>query len=119
MARVRELTGRDYPYTIAYQGQAAQKPSVPNRIRWVGPDVEAEIPRLAEDGVKALVIVPISFLYEQRGTLYMQARAPALPSLHARARPFAPLAPWRAPGSPLLKRARAHRSLRRSRSHHW
>lgn len=72
MARVRELTGLDYPYCLAYQGQAAQKPSVPNRIRWVGPDVEETIPQLAASGVRELVIVPISFLYEQRGTLYMQ-----------------------------------------------
>ncbi|KAG8463253.1 hypothetical protein KFE25_011250 [Diacronema lutheri] len=72
MARVRELTGLDLPHTIGYQGQAAQKPSVPNRIRWIGPDVEDEIRALGARGVRELVIVPVSFLFEQRGTLYVQ-----------------------------------------------
>jgi len=44
----------------------------------MGPTVEEEVRRLGAQGVSELVVVPLSFLFEQRGTLYLQVGTPCL-----------------------------------------
>ena len=41
----------------------------PSRVPWVGPDTPSVIRELGAAGTKALVLVPISFVFEHMGTL--------------------------------------------------
>jgi len=50
--------------SLAYQGRFG-----PPRVRWLSPTTSDEIQSLAERGTAALVMVPISFVYEHMGTV--------------------------------------------------
>ena len=52
-----------FPYSLAYQSKVGP-------VKWLGPSVESEILRLAQEGVCSLVLVPISFVSEHFETLY-------------------------------------------------
>ena len=55
--------------SLGFQGQIG-----PARIPWIAPDTRDEIERLGKKGVKALVMVPISFVFEHVGTLNVMDR---------------------------------------------
>jgi len=59
-----EQFGCTQPHSLAYQGQFG-----PSRVPWTEPFTEAEIARLGGAGVRALVLVPVSFVFEHMGTL--------------------------------------------------
>ena len=50
--------------SLAYQGRFG-----PPRVPWLSPTTSDEITSLAERGTPALVMVPISFVYEHMGTV--------------------------------------------------
>merc|ERR1719345_570057 len=50
--------------SLAYQGRFG-----PPRVPWLSPTTSDEIQTLAERGTAALVMVPISFVYEHMGTV--------------------------------------------------
>ena len=52
----------DTPWSLAYQSRVGP-------TRWLEPSVEDEVRRLAEDGVRALVVQPLSFTSENLETL--------------------------------------------------
>jgi ferrochelatase len=51
------------PYSLGYQSQVGP-------IKWLGPPTLDEIRRIASNGVKNLLVVPISFVSEHSETLY-------------------------------------------------
>lgn len=51
------------PHSLAYQSRVGP-------VKWLGPPTLDEIRRLAADGVKNLLVVPISFVSEHSETLY-------------------------------------------------
>ena len=53
----------DLPHSLSYQGRAG-------RGRWLGPDTAAATVRLGRAGVKALVVVPVSFVSDHSETLH-------------------------------------------------
>lgn len=58
-----QLAGHDHDYLLSYQ-------SATGPVKWVGPDTLATIDKLADEGVKQLIIVPISFVSDNIETLY-------------------------------------------------
>jgi len=50
--------------SLAYQGAFG-----PQQLRWLEPSTASEIERLAAQGVRSLVLVPISFVFEHMATL--------------------------------------------------
>ncbi len=58
-----QLAGHDHDYLLSFQ-------SATGPVKWVGPDTLATIDKLADEGVKQLVIVPISFVSDNIETLY-------------------------------------------------
>ena len=50
--------------TLSFQGQFG-----PQRVAWLGPSTSEVIGQLGADGVRTLVVVPISFVFEHMGTL--------------------------------------------------
>jgi protoporphyrin/coproporphyrin ferrochelatase len=59
---IMEKLGRENNYTLAYQSKVGP-------VEWLKPYTEDAIPELAEQGVKDLVVVPISFVSEHIETL--------------------------------------------------
>jgi protoporphyrin/coproporphyrin ferrochelatase len=57
------LAGRDHDYLLSYQ-------SATGPVKWVGPDTLSTIDKLASEGVRQLIIVPISFVSDNIETLY-------------------------------------------------
>ncbi len=51
------------PHSLAYQSRVGP-------VKWLGPPTLEEIKRLASNGVKNLVVIPISFVSEHSETLY-------------------------------------------------
>jgi len=51
-------------YSLSYQGQFG-----PERLRWIEPSTADELRRLAAEGVREVVMVPLSFVFEHMGTL--------------------------------------------------
>jgi ferrochelatase len=51
------------PATLAYQSRVGP-------VEWIGPSTEEEIGRLAREGVKDLLVIPISFVSDHVETLY-------------------------------------------------
>ena len=51
------------PATLAYQSRVGP-------VEWIGPSTEDEIARLAAEGVKDLLVVPVSFVSDHVETLY-------------------------------------------------
>jgi protoporphyrin/coproporphyrin ferrochelatase len=58
-----KLACHDHDYLLSFQ-------SATGPVKWVGPDTLATIDKLAGEGVKQLVIVPISFVSDNIETLY-------------------------------------------------
>ncbi len=50
-------------HSLAFQSRVG-------RMRWTGPDARSEVARLAGDGVRAVVVAPVSFVCENLETLY-------------------------------------------------
>ncbi|MGB3202922.1 MAG: ferrochelatase, partial [Nodosilinea sp.] len=59
---IMQALGRPNPYTLAYQSRVGP-------VEWLQPYTEDAIEQLAEQGVKDLVVVPISFVSEHIETL--------------------------------------------------
>jgi len=55
--------GRPFPYHLSYQSRV-------DPAKWLSPNTDETIRRLAREGVKQLVIVPVSFVSEHVETLY-------------------------------------------------
>ncbi|PWB64916.1 MAG: ferrochelatase, partial [Deltaproteobacteria bacterium] len=53
----------DIPHSVSYQSRAG-------RARWLGPDTVEEVRRLGREGVKTLVVVPVSFVSDHIETLH-------------------------------------------------
>jgi protoporphyrin/coproporphyrin ferrochelatase len=53
----------EIPHTLGYQSRVGPVP-------WIGPSTDAEINRLAAEGVKELLVLPISFVSDHIETLY-------------------------------------------------
>ena len=53
----------DVPAHLAYQSRVGP-------VKWVGPSVEEKLKELARDGVKSLLVVPLSFVSDHIETLY-------------------------------------------------
>jgi ferrochelatase len=51
------------PHSVSYQSRAG-------RARWLGPDTVDEVRRLGREGVKTLVVVPVSFVSDHIETLH-------------------------------------------------
>ncbi|MCT0247817.1 ferrochelatase [Synechococcus sp. CS-205] len=62
MGKLEELLGHDNPYTLAYQSRVGP-------VEWLKPYTDEALVRLGEEGVKELVVVPISFVSEHIETL--------------------------------------------------
>ncbi|MDM7937334.1 MAG: ferrochelatase [Cyanobium sp. CZS 48M] len=62
MAKLEELLGHGNPYTLAYQSRVGP-------VEWLKPYTDEALVRLGEEGVKELVVVPISFVSEHIETL--------------------------------------------------
>ncbi len=62
MAKLEQLLGHDNPYTLAYQSRVGP-------VEWLKPYTDEALVRLGEEGVKELVVVPISFVSEHIETL--------------------------------------------------
>jgi protoporphyrin/coproporphyrin ferrochelatase len=58
-----QLAGHGHDYLLSFQ-------SATGPVKWVGPDTLTTIDKLADEGVKQLVIVPISFVSDNIETLY-------------------------------------------------
>jgi protoporphyrin/coproporphyrin ferrochelatase len=58
-----QLAAHDLDYSLSFQ-------SATGPVKWVGPDTLATIDKLADEGVKQLVVVPISFVSDNIETLY-------------------------------------------------
>lgn len=63
MTRVRELTGGAPPHLLSFQSKIGP-------AKWLEPATDATIRRLAGEGVKQLLAVPVSFVSEHIETLY-------------------------------------------------
>jgi len=63
IAHTCQLAGHDHDYLLSFQ-------SATGPVKWVSPDTLATIDKLASEGVKQLVIVPISFVSDNIETLY-------------------------------------------------
>jgi protoporphyrin/coproporphyrin ferrochelatase len=61
-AGIMKTLGRSNPYTLAYQSRVGP-------VEWLQPYTDVAIEELAEQGVKELVVVPISFVSEHIETL--------------------------------------------------
>ncbi len=61
-AAIMRTLGRPNPYTLAYQSRVGP-------VEWLQPYTDVAIEKLAEEGVKELVVVPISFVSEHIETL--------------------------------------------------
>lgn len=59
---IMRTLNRPNPYTLAYQSRVGP-------VEWLKPYTEEAIPELAEQGVKDLVVVPVSFVSEHIETL--------------------------------------------------
>jgi ferrochelatase len=59
---MREID-QPFPYHLSFQSRVGP-------AKWLGPNTDETIRRLASEGVKQLVIVPISFVSEHVETLY-------------------------------------------------
>lgn len=62
MGKLEDLLGHDNPYTLAYQSRVGP-------VEWLKPYTDEALVRLGEEGVKELVVVPISFVSEHIETL--------------------------------------------------
>lgn len=58
LARLPQL-----PHTLAYQSRVGP-------VEWIGPSTEETLPRLAREGVRDLLVLPISFVSDHVETLY-------------------------------------------------
>jgi ferrochelatase len=58
-----QLAAHEHDYLLSFQ-------SATGPVKWVGPDTLATIDKLAGEGVKQLIIVPISFVSDNIETLY-------------------------------------------------
>jgi len=54
---------RDMPHSVSYQSRAG-------RAEWLGPDTVDAVARLGREGVRALVVVPVSFVSDHIETLH-------------------------------------------------
>ena len=63
IAHTCQLAGHDHDYLLSFQ-------SATGPVKWVGPDTLATINKLAAEGVKQLIIVPISFVSDNIEILY-------------------------------------------------
>ncbi len=54
---------RGVPHSISYQSRAG-------RAEWLGPETVGEVARLGREGVRALVVVPVSFVSDHVETLH-------------------------------------------------
>ncbi len=75
-ARIMETLNRPNPHVLAYQSRVGP-------VEWLKPYTEDELEKLGEQGVKELVVVPISFISEHIETLQeidMEYREVALES---------------------------------------
>lgn len=61
--RVVAALGWEGPTSLAWQSRLGP-------VRWLGPSTEAELERLAADGTRSVVVVPLSFVGEHIETLY-------------------------------------------------
>ena len=61
-ALIMNQLNRSHPYTLAYQSRVGP-------VEWLQPYTDEAIKELAQDGVKELVVVPISFVSEHIETL--------------------------------------------------
>jgi protoporphyrin/coproporphyrin ferrochelatase len=61
-AAIMKTLGRPNPYTLAYQSRVGP-------VEWLQPYTDVAIEKLAQEGVKELVVVPISFVSEHIETL--------------------------------------------------
>ena len=64
VAKELEGMGVRNPHSLSYQGAFG-----PAQLRWIEPSTTYEIETLAEGGTPALVLVPISFVFEHMATL--------------------------------------------------
>jgi len=64
LTQALEREGITNGHSLGYQGQFG-----PERLRWIEPSTPDEISRLASEGVREVVLVPISFVFEHMGTL--------------------------------------------------
>jgi ferrochelatase len=60
---VREAAGVACPVHLGFQSRIGP-------VRWVGPQVEEQVDRLAQGGKRALVVVPLTFVCEHLETRY-------------------------------------------------
>jgi ferrochelatase len=63
IAHTCQLAGRDHDYLLSFQ-------SATGPVKWVGPDTLTTIDKLAGEGVRQLIIVPVSFVSDNIETLY-------------------------------------------------
>jgi len=60
---VMEALGVDRPHTLSFQSKVGP-------VKWLTPATNETIPRLAQEGVSQLMLVPVSFVSEHSETLY-------------------------------------------------
>jgi len=63
VAHTCQLAGHDHDFLLSFQ-------SATGPVKWVGPDTLAAFDKLAREGVKQLIVVPISFVSDNIETLY-------------------------------------------------
>jgi ferrochelatase len=63
--RVAEVTGRDHAHDLVFCSRSG-----PPQVPWLEPDVNEHLERLAEDGVRSVVMVPIGFVSDHMEVVY-------------------------------------------------
>ncbi len=61
--RIMDRLGRRHPYHLAFQSRLGP-------VKWVSPYIDRVIEQLGHDGVRHLLVIPISFVSEHIETLY-------------------------------------------------
>jgi protoporphyrin/coproporphyrin ferrochelatase len=63
--RVRQETGRRHPHRLVFCSRSG-----PPHVPWLEPDVNDHLERLADDGVAAVVLVPVGFVSDHMEVIY-------------------------------------------------
>jgi ferrochelatase len=64
-ARVAELTGRRHGHHLVFCSRSG-----PPQVPWLAPDVNDHLERLAREGVRSVVLVPIGFVSDHMEVVY-------------------------------------------------
>jgi ferrochelatase len=63
--RVAVVTGRTYPHDLVFCSRSG-----PPQVAWLEPDVNDHLEKLAGDGVRSVVLVPIGFVSDHMEVVY-------------------------------------------------